>query len=44
MTARAPGPAAAIALAGAGSKNAAVRSILLLFLLARPAGLFGRAP
>lgn len=44
MTAQAPGPAAAIALAGTGCKYAAVRSILLLFPLARPTGLFGRAP
>lgn len=43
MTAQVPGPAAAIALAGTGCKNAAARSILLLFLLARRAGPFGRA-
>ena len=35
--------AAAIVIFGAGFKNVAALSILLVFLLARPAGLFGRA-
>ena len=35
--------AAAIVMFGAGFKNVAALSILLVFLLARPAGLFGRA-
>ena len=35
--------AAAIVLFGAGFKNVAALSILLVFLLARPAGLFGKA-
>lgn len=35
--------AGAIALFGAGFKNVAALSILLVFLLARPAGLFGKA-
>ena len=36
--------AAAIVLFGAGYKNVAALSILLVFLLARPAGLFGKSP
>ena len=35
--------AAAIVMFGAGFKNVAALSILLVFLLARPAGLFGKA-
>jgi branched-chain amino acid transport system permease protein len=35
--------AAAIVIFGAGFKNVAALSILLVFLLARPSGLFGRA-